>query len=160
MKQPLTCFLNLLCNFPFLQQVGDMFLKSNVVIWFKCKIMLFWSESWAFLWCALWYVCVCVRAFILEQECKLLPVWADVRDGFARTAAKSQLSFQSPWPRDKWPPAANITLFYVITGLTLLLQINLYGRDEVHTNLTCTLQKICTINVCFEKFYRGVWFFR
>lgn len=31
-KQLLTCFLTLLCNLHFLQQVGDMFWKSYVVI--------------------------------------------------------------------------------------------------------------------------------
>ncbi len=31
--------------------------------------------------------------FILELVCKLLPVQANVRDGFARASARSQLSF-------------------------------------------------------------------
>lgn len=33
MKQQISCFLTLLCNFHFLQQVGNMFFKSSVVIW-------------------------------------------------------------------------------------------------------------------------------
>lgn len=35
-------------------------------------------------------------AFVLVLLCELLPAQADVRDGFSRTAAKSQLSFQGP----------------------------------------------------------------
>lgn len=44
--------------------------------------------------CARMCVCACVCAF-LDLNCrKLLPARADVRDGFSRVAAKSQLSFQ------------------------------------------------------------------
>lgn len=55
----------------------------------------------------LWMFVMC--AFIFGLLCKHLPVQADVKDGFARTTAKSQLSFQGPWPWDKWPCAANAT---------------------------------------------------
>lgn len=37
MKQQITCFLTLLCNFHFLQQVGNMFFKSRVVIWHNAR---------------------------------------------------------------------------------------------------------------------------